>query len=378
VKKRRSAVWFVLLFSLLCVESGAAQSSDASANAPYWYTLEQGKQLFRGGDYGNALLKFQDAKQQRKELYNSFREKLIRFLSRPDLLPLGDALDKVEGYVAFKKIDEGQKILPQLFRIFPKDSLKNSCKEALAQLITIQAYPEAEYWIGEIFRVEGELNLAIDQYKLAYSLKELLEVPDFSLQILYRLSDLYLIKKQYLDMENSLTAIVQQDSLWTDTDKTYMRTIMFRTLDENGIDRFLTLYRYDNGLMEQAHRRLGIYYYTTGRHPRAVEHLAFAFLIQTTTLIESLQQRQFDYTFTNFKDLLSTIAKKPELIDYVKHVEYYRTLYYLGAALYAVGVQSTAMEVWKNLENQSEAGEWRDRSISQIRRPHVEAVQEKP
>jgi tetratricopeptide (TPR) repeat protein len=152
---------------------------------------------------------------------------------------------------------------------------------------------------------------------------------------------------------------------------------MLRTLEEKGIDRFLTLYRSDNGLMEQAHRQLGIYYYQTGRHQRAVEHLAFAFIIQTTTLIESQKQRQFDYAFTNFKDLLSTIAKKPELTDYAKQVEYYRTLYYLGAALYAVGVQPTAMEVWKSLETQPGAGEWRDRSILQIKRPHVEAVQEK-
>lgn len=378
MKKRSTVLAFVFLFSLLCIKNGVAQSSDPSTYAPYWYTLEQGKQLFRGGDYGNALLKFQDAKLQRKELYNSFREKLIQLLSRPDLLPLGDALDKVEGYVALKKIDDGQKILPQLFRILPKEGLKNSCKEALAQLITIQAYPEAEYWIGEVFRVEGELNLAIGQYKLAYSLKELLEVPNFSIQILYRLSDIYVIKKQYLDMENSLTEILKQDALWTDTAKSYMRTIMLRTLEEKGIDSFLTLYRYDNGLMEQAHRQLGMYYYTTGRHPRAVEHLAFAFLIQTTTLIESQKRRQFDYTFTTFKDLLSAVAKKPELTDYAKQVEYYRTLYYLGAALYAVGVQSTAMEVWKNLETQKEAGEWRDRSISQIKHPHVEAVQEKP
>jgi hypothetical protein len=163
---------------------------------------------------------------------------------------------------------------------------------------------------------------------------------------------------------------------------------MTRMLQNNGIERFLEMYRYNNGAVEQAHRLLGFYYAVSGR-ASAQQHLMFAFLIQNTIIIEELTRRQFDFRFTsvgeegvnqvrNLTELMSAVNNNPLLLSYIEEVEYYKTAYYLGASLLRSGHTSVALSLWNFLATQPQAGEWHSRAIMQIRNPQPEPVIERP
>jgi hypothetical protein len=152
---------------------------------------------------------------------------------------------------------------------------------------------------------------------------------------------------------------------------------MTKTLETEGINRFLEMYRYDNNLVEQAQRLLGFYYAVSGRIS-AQQHLMFAFLIQNTTIINELRRRRFDFTFSNLSDLTEEINKNALLLSYIEEVEYYKTAYYLAASLYRNGKSAVARDLWNFLASQPQAGEWYGRSVGQLRRPHLEPVVEMP
>ena len=388
-------IYFVLIMAFLC-----APLFGQATVRPWWYSLESGKNSFRSGDYGGALLAFEDARRDRREMYERMERDLINFLSLAEARRLGDALDWVERYIYERRFTAAAAALEELYYRVPKESFNNSATAALKALGSLKGYPEAEYWIGETYRVEGELGLALSQFRKALAMKDLLLNQDFYVDLQYKIADILRIRQEYNEYERTLLAIIaDNDSLWTDAvnaelsrreslqdrgsmpynlaSATFAVQAMTRTLENEGPDRFLTLYRYNNTRAEPAHRSLGFFYAVSGR-PSAQQHLTFAFLIQNSVLITECIRRDFEFSFTTLEALGREISRNPVLASYVKDTEYYKTAFYLAASLYRNGKTDTARALWTFLSRESKAGEWQNRSIQQLRNPHLEPIVEMP
>ncbi len=323
------------LFLLITHCSLLIVTEAQNADRPYWFTLEQGKSLFHNQDYGNALMAFEDARQQRRNMYTKMEQDFIALLSLREVRRFNGSLSSVENYVNERNIINVIKLLEELRYRFPNENFNNSAETALAALGSLKEYPEAEYWIGEVFRAEGELGVALRQYQRAYELRDLLEIPGFAEEILYRSAELYKIRQEYTLMENTYLEILKNDTLWSGTDNTFVKDSMSRVLENGGADQFLMVYRYGNYPVEKAHRELGLYYYSSGRHLKAVDHLLFAFLIQNSIIIQDLLADYYDYSFSSVNDIIDYIFIDEDLQKYTQSVEYYKTIYYLGCSFYA-------------------------------------------
>jgi tetratricopeptide (TPR) repeat protein len=355
----------------------------AQETRPWWYTLEEGKLFFRDGAYGNALMAFDDARRARSAQFSRMEQDMINLLSLPEVRRLGDSLERVETYISENKQSAAAAALAELYHRLPKASLGGSVSRVLEELDRLKAYPEAEYWLGETYRAEGELGLALRQYQAAYTRRDLLEAPAFDVEILYKMADLHRLRMEYQEMEREAREILEgtgpggtvRDSLWA---QEFSRAAMTRILENDGVSRFLTLYRYHNIPVERAHRLLGFFYFSSSRHLPAAEHLMFAFLIQNTAIIEEVIRGRYDFTFTTLEALMEEIRHKMRFEDFMAETEYFRTAYYLGSALFAAGKQKPARELWNFLASSPEAGEWRVRSLNQLRSPYIEKAQESP
>jgi tetratricopeptide (TPR) repeat protein len=375
-KRMNKARLLIPLIVLFMVGSLYAQELEPR---PFWYTLERGKQYFRSGDYGDALIAFEDARDQRREMYTRMEQNLIDLLSIPEVRRLGDSLIKVETYITERNQLNAQAALQELYYRVSKDSLQDSALAALNTIGGFKDFPDAEYWIGETYRVEGEYGIALRQYQKAYDQRELLQNPGFEVEILYKMADIHRMRREYNEMEAMLEDVLIRDALWSETANANTRAAMLRTLTNNGVNRFLTLYRYNNQPMERAHRELGLYYLASGRHNRASEQLLFSFLIQTTTIIEEIIRHQYDYTFSALEPMINETQRNNQLLDYIEEVEYYKTIFYLGSSLYGSGSLSAARELWTFLSRSSMVtGEWRAKATDQLERPSLEAVIEMP
>ncbi|MDR0501740.1 MAG: hypothetical protein LBH16_00315 [Treponema sp.] len=394
---KNTLIKYFLLFLFISAPVFAQQET-----LPWWLFLEQGKQRFRSGDYGGALLVFEDARRNRNAMYGQMERDFIHLLSLRELRSTGDALDGVEKFSHERHYTAASAALNELFYRVPKDSLNNSALAALAAIGKLKNYPEAEYWIGEVYRVEGELTLALEQYRKAYEMRDLFEDTGFATQLLYKISGVLMVKQDYSEMINVLLSIVNNyDTLWVNAglydsigqsaaragngvnapyeqaSASFARKAMTNTLEKEGVNRFLELYRYNNRQVEQAHRLLGFYYIVSGRD-LAQQHLMFAFLIQNTVIIDEIKRLKYDFAFTSLLDLAGEINKNPLLLSYVNEVEYYKTAYYLASSLLSGGKLSIARNIWEFLASVPQAGEWHNRSVSQSRNPALEPILEKP
>lgn len=342
--------------------------------------MERGKLYFRQGDYGSALLSFEDARRQRYNRYAGMEKDLINFLSIPEVRAIGDSLDLVDDYARERNYVDVEKALDELYYRFPRENLGNSALRALEELGTFKDYPEADYWIGEVYRVEGELGLALGQYQKALALSACFEDPDFELDLLYRMADLYRARQNFSLMEETLLKIVEGsntlgqvwDPLWSGSSGEFTRNSMSRTLANSGPARFLVMYRYNNGPVERAHRLLGFYYYAFNRYNRAAEHLMFAFLIQNSVLIEEVRRDRYDFVFESLENLADSLGRRTDLLEYMNSSEYYRCTYYLGNSLYGIGRETSARTLWGFLGGRERIGEWRGLALAQLERPSVE------
>jgi tetratricopeptide (TPR) repeat protein len=370
---------------------------------PWWFSLEQGKIMFRGSDYGSALLLFEDARRDRRAMYEQMERDFINLLSIVEVRRIGDSLDLVERYSYDRHYTAASKALEELYYRIPKTNFHNSAASALQAFDKLKNYPEAEYWIGEIYRVEGELSLALAQYRRAYEMRDVLENADFNIDLQYKIAGILKTRQEYNEMERMYLSIINDlDTLWTNARRaestrnenvsngrnntpvpyaqassSFASQSMTRTLENEGIRRFLEMYRYNNSIVENAHRQLGFYYAATGR-PTAQNHLMFAFLIQNTIIINEITKHQFDFSFSDLSELTAAINKNPLLLSYIDTVEYYKTAYYLSASLYRNGKTTVARNFWEFLADTPQAGEWYNRAVLQLRSPRQEPLVEMP
>ncbi|MDR2182135.1 MAG: hypothetical protein LBN92_05585, partial [Treponema sp.] len=86
------------MFFVFAVSSPFAQERQRP-RSDWWFTLEQGKNHFRGGAYGDALRSFEAAREARKTRYAKMERDLITVLSIHEVRRLGDDLGLLETYI---------------------------------------------------------------------------------------------------------------------------------------------------------------------------------------------------------------------------------------------------------------------------------------
>ncbi|MCL2230201.1 MAG: hypothetical protein FWC01_03835 [Treponema sp.] len=397
--RRFFSCWFVVKFLLIFFVFSAPLFAQTQGY-PWWLSLERGKNQFRSGEFGMALISFEDARRTRRAMYEQMERDLINLLSLGEVRRIGDSLERVERFAQERSYTAASAALAELFYRFPKTSFNNSATAALGAFDKLKNYPEAEFWIGEVYRVEGETGLALTQYQRALASRDILEDRGFAVTLQYRIATMHRIgaRPSYVEMERTLISIIEErDTLWINAQNAagnadpasanipyeqassaFARNAMRHTLTEHGINRFLLMYRYNNSVTEQAHRLLGYFYTARRNNNLAQQHLMFAFLIHNTTIIEEVQRHMYEYRFSNLTALMREIPRYPLLQTYLEEVEYFKTAYYFAASLFGNGNRAIARELWTFLASQPQAGEWQGRAASQLANPRFEQLVEMP
>ncbi len=295
-------------------------------------------------------------------------------------------------------------------------------------------YPEAEYWIGRIFEQEGEFILAEQQYLKALEAERVLLIPREKYEIKYRLVELYKNRGNYDLYKHLLNGIVL-DELKENQIALENERIAINTLKKDGIDKMLLLFRHKFTYSIDSFNQLGVYYYKTGDYKAATSKLIYPLLSLFSIAIEYLRSNnpefiypetikdlledQPEYVFNtlerviqrdneNFsfnRDIFTTeisdkenqyrtaillipehpeyylsgasfclniFEKDPALKKLVEDYNIYKTLYYLGASLYAEGYSETAAEIWEIINNSLYSGMWGRKAYKQLINPVVE------
>jgi tetratricopeptide (TPR) repeat protein len=373
--KKYTLVFLCLLMLpyMLFAQTAAVPLTADIENSPYWYKLERGKHLFRAARYGDALTLFEDARNDRIRIFEDYRSAVLALLSMPEVRIMEDNLDRITAFAQEGSYTMANNAFAELFFHVPKDELQGAASASLDMFDSLKAYPEAEFWIGEVYRIEGSAAIAIKQYDRALSMADKLAEPALETEILFRLAAFQKVNGNYNEMERRLLQILERDTLWSQDGSNFMKNAMQRTLENEGVDQFFVMYRYKNAATEKAHRLLAEYLYQSGRHQRAAEHYLFAWTTAVTTVIEAYQSKLVDdFRFETLAAVTADLSRRPDITAYMDETAYYQTAYYLGASLYGAGRQNAARSVWNYVAQEQNAGEWRVRAQRQLQNPQIE------
>jgi tetratricopeptide (TPR) repeat protein len=235
-------------------------------------------------------------------------------------------------------------------------------------------FPEAEAAIGDVYMEEGEAALAQKQYQKAYDLRKSLYIPDDQYSILYKLANLFEMQQLYKQMEDTLGSIVKDDKRFQETPTQRLRTQVEKNYLEKGLDRVTQLYNFDDSFAAAAHSKLGWFYYRTGRFTQAISQLLYSIIYRASQIERYSMERDVEQEFPDFRTVLAVADASPELRGYASSTGLFKDLYYLAGSSLASGYPQHATKIWKLLSETPAAGQYRDLSVRQLKKPFLEPL----
>ena len=230
--------------------------------------------------------------------------------------------------------------------------------------------PEAEMAIGDILFIEGEVELAEEQYEKAYQQRESFIVPEDVYTVLYKLADLYKVTGRTEDWEASLTRILAENAThYTDT-FLRQREIYLDMYLEKGLDKLLELYRLERIPEAKAHWELAELYYRSGVFDRtALIHRLFGIVAIVSDAIVEYRRVDPLYQFTDLAEFLELSSRRGNIASYYLTADLYEHLYYLGVSTFRFGEEAMARQLWELVAGNPSAGRYQRLSERQLISP---------
>ncbi|MBN1519978.1 MAG: hypothetical protein JW923_07805 [Spirochaetales bacterium] len=383
----------ILIASTLFMSAGSAWSQEAPEQTwetePAWLHFEQGKRAYEDKDFGKALVSFDRAIATRRGGFAQARSRLQTALSSQPAKTAGDSIGALmdafaaEDFLAkdYLRIvaDAGDNLkariralkasrladahrafldcLTQVMEYRPVSELNDSLK-ALGQAIALlSAYPEAEFWKGKIFALEGEYSLALIQYDRAWDQRESLEVPEERYAILYAKADLYGARGELASWESTMDYIIKDEELYSEPsiDPALIQAMSSSILG-NDFDHFMTLYRLKAAFSLEANSALSEFYLERGRQ-QAYIRAAIAANMVVTAGIALVSAWDTDYSWAGLDDFLDRAYGRRDIAEFLDGQKLYRKLLILADALYVAGGRGQARALWLSLAERASGPE---------------------
>ena len=198
--------------------------------------------------------------------------------------------------------------------------------------------PEIDIAIGEVFEAEGELDLALLQYEKALEYRNLLEVRDDELELLYRMAALHRLNNNLLNYKQHLELVVDRVQSRHEPPLFQIEEAIGRVLIRDGIDALLQLYRIEDLGAQRAYYELGrLLLYDGFRFIEASNMLVFSVIMTITEVASYILDVDPSFRFDKIEELLSSASRFRAVERYLLETQLLEQLYALGHALAAAG-----------------------------------------
>lgn len=383
---RRSSVTVSICFIALFFSSSPLCSAqllqrgvgEPGSGEPAWLSLERGKRAFSDKDFGAAIMQFDSAIAVRRDTFTMAVGRLDQALEAKAAVTAGDSIKNVLASFAaedflqrdYARLAAGRastsksfletlrqerisdshrafiEVLLLVLEYRSMESMYDSISTLRNRVRLLITYPEAEYWKGRVFFVEGELSLAELQYKRAYAMLPSLEIPDELYTILYSMAELYEAGSDFVAWEQVMKGIVESND--KDIDE-FLRNSMMTTLLDDGFNRFMTLYRIKPSYSLEANAELASFYLERGRSP-ALLHATIAVNMTLTRAIAMMEVKSRTYTWKSLDDFLEMAALRKDISAHLQEAGLPRLLLTLADSLYIASGRSTATMLWNAVQ----------------------------
>ena len=339
---------------LLCAVFTAAVSHglfSAPLSGEAWKLLDIAQQALESGDYGTALKRCEEARLAHRSLVGGYIADLEVSFSPLEVRKAGDELTAVYQVIVTRNDMVAKTILDSVFLNYPVSRFGNSASSLMKWLSTRMVYPEADFLEGNVYRAEGEYNLALSFYEKAWIDREGFDIPDERFSLAYAMADLAEAMGKFGDQEKYLLLVVKEDALFglPGNEPPTLNAILRTLSSESSLDKFFGLYRHYNTVALPAYNRLSRLYMNSNLPERALPAAALGAIIAVSSLSQALSGRDFEWVYSGFPGILSDAGKNSRIAEWARDSEIWAMLDTFAAVLLSLNKDSLAESVYSDL-----------------------------
>ena len=176
-----------------------------------------------------------------------------------------------------------------------------------------RVYPEADFLIGKIYRLEGEYKTAIDFYEKARLESAFLDIPDKVYDILYEMADLMLHQHENEKYKQALLLILDNDPNYKDD---VLRRAMLKIIDANkasNVDRFFDLFRASSPKTLRALYNISVIFEEEGEVENSLFASALGTVESLSHILASISGRDANFDFDTLASFLQKIGEYEDI-----------------------------------------------------------------
>lgn len=311
MKKIFLSLCFLLTFTTLFsqVVPKKPESSEFS-----WRILQDAQFAFDKGEISRAMNLANKAKANRVAESEYEVYILDVALSPLAVRRAGDSFDSVLAVLAERDQIEAISIIKHYLKLYGEKFFQYSVHNMEDWVEEKRVYPEADFLIGKIYRLEGEYKTAVDFYEKARLESSFLDIPDQIYDILYEMADLMKHQQETEKYKQSLLLILDNDPNYKDM---VLRRAMLKIIDADkpaNVDRFFNLFRVSSPKTLNALYNISLIFEEEGETENSLFASALGSVESFSHILDSISGRDANYEFTTLADFLKKISEYEDIV----------------------------------------------------------------
>lgn len=358
MKKKILISWLLILNTLIF-----SQNLKNKQNENYVSLYRNAVFYFEHNDYGKALTFAEDAITYKKAKSDYEIKVLNNSLSAKSVKNAGDSIVNILKVLERRDEKESIGIITNYLKIKGESFFENSIGKMLEFIHRNSEYPEAQFLIGQIYKLEGEYNIAETYYSMALNNKEVLDIPDFKYEILYSLSEISLLEKNYDKYETRLLNVLVDDKFVSDEN---LKRAMLNTIANSSVERFFTLYRASDFISIKAYNNLTEYYYEKGFLDKALYYCTLSVITSFTKINEVMLSRNSEYEYSNLVSFFDEVNANSDIVKWGTDNDVWKSFNMLAKISKESGYLNFSQTLLRILVKHSPQEYWQKESVLQL------------
>ena len=349
-----TAVLLISSLNLFAQNNLNSKSNMAFRNAQFAYENQE---------YGKALKFAEDAILYKKEQLKADYETISRSIAAREVKKAGDDIDNIIPVLTER--DEYDVInLIQTYN--SKGIFDNSISKVLEYIKNQEEYPEAQKLIGDIYKIEGEYQLAEEYYLKALENASVLDIPDDRYEIIYLLAELSRMQRNYDLMEIRLLNIIGKEQ---NTRNMILAKSMRSTVSKNNaaaIEKYFTMYRAQDYFCLRAFYELAEYYLSINELDKAFNYSSVAVITGFTKVYNVVSKRDIDFEYENLPAFLDIIPYHQDIVNWGNDNDVWRSFNLFCEICGRCGYENFSAELLKILAFHSPQKYWQQDAVLKL------------
>lgn len=228
-----------------------------------------------------------------------------------------------------ERLDDYMKVLFEEHREKTEYEIKKMVALKKDELIENDNFPEYHELIGDLYYLTNFLEESIKEYKIAIEQKKFFEYPQKTIEVKYKLANVYDKTANY-----ELSDIIYREiteSFFKKKKSEFWDRIKLNIKEDPTIEKVLRIYRIEGIEYLRALYKIGKRASFIGRNNEAFYYLSIAAVVWMTYYGSEIKKEKFDFQYSGPLDFINFVSKK-QFNEYISNDDYImdEILFFIG------------------------------------------------